>query len=104
MDVQRAEIEFPAPPRGSVATRRGAPSAPESLALLADALRSAHRPLILAGGGVPSAQAADLLRRYVAFIGLLSEYIGAIHTQGMARAPVVERERINFEDPKKMPV
>jgi glycosyltransferase involved in cell wall biosynthesis len=34
----------------------------------------------------------------LAFIGLLSEYIGAIHTQVMARPLVVERERINFED------
>ena len=31
------------------------------------------------------------------FIGLLSEYIGAIHTQVMARPLVLERERINFE-------
>jgi hypothetical protein len=36
----------------------------------------------------------------LAFIGLLSEYIGAIHTQVMARPLVVERERINFEDSK----
>ena len=35
----------------------------------------------------------------LAFIGLLSEYIGAIHTQVMARPLVVERERINFEVP-----
>jgi hypothetical protein len=29
---------------------------------------------------------------------------GHISTQVMARPLVVERERINFEDPKKMPV
>jgi glycosyltransferase involved in cell wall biosynthesis len=31
------------------------------------------------------------------FIGVLGEYIGAIHTQVLRRPPVVERERINFE-------
>lgn len=33
------------------------------------------------------------------FIGVLGEYIGAIHTQVHKRPLVVERERINFEDP-----
>ncbi len=33
----------------------------------------------------------------LAFIGLLSEYVAAIHTQVLARPLVVERERINFE-------
>lgn len=32
------------------------------------------------------------------FIGILGEYIGAIHTQVLKRPLVVERERINFED------
>jgi glycosyltransferase involved in cell wall biosynthesis len=31
------------------------------------------------------------------FIGLLGEYIGAIHTQILRRPPVIERERINFD-------
>jgi len=31
------------------------------------------------------------------FIGILGEYIGAIHTQVLKRPPVVELERINFE-------
>lgn len=31
------------------------------------------------------------------FIGLLGEYIGAIHTQVLHRPPVIEKERINFE-------
>jgi glycosyltransferase involved in cell wall biosynthesis len=31
------------------------------------------------------------------FIGVLGEYIGAIHTQILRRPPVVERERINFD-------
>lgn len=31
------------------------------------------------------------------FIGLLGEYIGAIHTQVMKRPLVVEKERVNFE-------
>jgi glycosyltransferase involved in cell wall biosynthesis len=33
------------------------------------------------------------------FIGILGEYIGAIHTQTMHRPLVVERERINFDVP-----
>ncbi len=31
------------------------------------------------------------------FIGLLGEYIGAIHTQVHRRPPVIERERVNFD-------
>jgi len=31
------------------------------------------------------------------FIGVVGEYIGAIHTQVLHRPPVVERERVNFE-------
>lgn len=31
------------------------------------------------------------------FVGILGEYIGAIHTQVLRRPPVVEKERINFE-------
>jgi glycosyltransferase involved in cell wall biosynthesis len=31
------------------------------------------------------------------FIGILGEYIGAIHTQVLRRPPVIERERINFD-------
>ena len=31
------------------------------------------------------------------FIGLLGEYIGAIHTQVLRRPPVIERERVNFD-------
>ena len=33
------------------------------------------------------------------FIGMLGEYIGAIHTQVHRRPLVVEKERINFEEP-----
>jgi len=33
------------------------------------------------------------------FIGILGEYIGSIHTQVLRRPPVIERERINFEQP-----
>jgi polyisoprenyl-phosphate glycosyltransferase len=32
------------------------------------------------------------------FIGILGEYIGAIHTQVLRRPPVIEKERINFEE------
>ena len=31
------------------------------------------------------------------FIGILGEYIGAIHTQVLHRPLVIEKERINFE-------
>ena len=31
------------------------------------------------------------------FIGILGEYIGAIHTQVLRRPPVIEKERINFD-------
>jgi len=34
------------------------------------------------------------------FIGILGEYVGAIQTQVMKRPLVVERERINFEEPR----
>jgi acetolactate synthase I/II/III large subunit len=68
MDVQRAEIEFPLPPLGPVATSRGGAPPSELLSLLIAAIQSASRPLILAGGGVRSAQAVDLLRRYSALI------------------------------------
>jgi glycosyltransferase involved in cell wall biosynthesis len=37
------------------------------------------------------------------FIGVLGEYIGAIHTQVHKRPLVVERERINFESPAESP-
>lgn len=32
------------------------------------------------------------------FVGILGEYIGSIHTQVLKRPPVIERERINFDD------
>jgi polyisoprenyl-phosphate glycosyltransferase len=31
------------------------------------------------------------------FVGLLGEYIGAIHTQVLRRPPVIEKERMNFD-------
>jgi hypothetical protein len=33
------------------------------------------------------------------FIGIIGEYVGAIHTQVLKRPLVVERERVNFDDP-----
>src|ERR1017187_110250 len=33
------------------------------------------------------------------FVGILGEYIGSIHTQILRRPPVIERERINFDQP-----
>lgn len=38
------------------------------------------------------------------FIGLLGEYIGAIHTQVLKRPLVVEKERVNFPPPHDKPV
>jgi glycosyltransferase involved in cell wall biosynthesis len=32
------------------------------------------------------------------FVGILGEYIGSIHTQVLKRPPVIERERINFDE------
>ncbi len=37
------------------------------------------------------------------FLGILGEYVGAIHTQVQHRPLVVERERINFEYPPGLP-
>jgi len=34
------------------------------------------------------------------FIGLLGEYIAAIHTQVLKRPRVIERERVNFDEPE----
>lgn len=34
----------------------------------------------------------------LAFLGIIGEYVGAIHTQGLKRPLVVEKERINFTD------
>jgi len=33
------------------------------------------------------------------FIGILGEYVGSIYTQVLRRPPVIERERINFDQP-----
>jgi len=33
------------------------------------------------------------------FIGIIGEYVGAIHTQVLRRPPVIEKERINFDEP-----
>lgn len=32
------------------------------------------------------------------FVGIIGEYVGAIHTQILRRPPVIEKERINFDD------
>lgn len=36
------------------------------------------------------------------FMGILGEYIGAIHTQVMNRPRVIEKERVNFEAPRRL--
>jgi hypothetical protein len=37
------------------------------------------------------------------FIGILGEYIGAIHTYVQHRPHVIEKERINFDVPARPP-
>jgi glycosyltransferase involved in cell wall biosynthesis len=37
------------------------------------------------------------------FIGVIGEYIGAIHTQVLKRPLVVEKERVNFDEPTDRP-
>ena len=32
------------------------------------------------------------------FIGMIGEYVGAIHAQVLRRPPVIEKERINFAE------
>ena len=65
MDLQRAEI-----PEFLPATGPAEPETPVALAesqwqALAEALKTAQRPLILAGGGIRSGRAAELLREFV---------------------------------------
>lgn len=35
------------------------------------------------------------------FIGIVGEYIGSIHTQVLRRPPVIEKERVNFEEKER---
>lgn len=37
------------------------------------------------------------------FVGILGEYIGSIQTQVLRRPPVIEKERINFDEPAEPP-
>lgn len=37
------------------------------------------------------------------FVGIIGEYVGSIHTQVMRRPPVIEKERINFEESASEP-
>ena len=54
----------------------------------------------------PAGVAPILIGMFVAFsvqlffLGLLGEYIAVIHTRVMRRPLVIERERINFDDPE----
>jgi acetolactate synthase I/II/III large subunit len=63
MDVQRANI--PERPIAPVVPKSGGNVEPESLADLFNSLQHAQRPLMLVGGGVRSAGAAYLLRKFV---------------------------------------
>lgn len=60
MDVQRADIQVPAP-----RTARTAPGADLPLQQLVEAVRRADRPILLAGGGIRSARLADQLKTLV---------------------------------------
>jgi acetolactate synthase-1/2/3 large subunit len=62
-DVQRAEIA--ASPAERVANRVTGEFRPDSIRDLILALRSAHRPLILAGGGLWSSRTAEMFRRLI---------------------------------------
>ena len=64
MDVQRADIEAPSPSLCHAHSRQRRPIRERSRDLL-DALARAQRPMILAGGGLRSAQAVDAFRRFV---------------------------------------
>jgi acetolactate synthase-1/2/3 large subunit len=59
MDVQRAEVAGPVPPRG--VTSLSAPS-PEDIAAVVRALADAERPVMLVGGGARIAGAGDAVR------------------------------------------
>jgi len=69
MDVQRAEIQTFGPEK-KVSTDCGTPIDPVAITELLNALNSASRPLILAGGGVRSAQAVDLFREFVGAVNI----------------------------------
>lgn len=62
MDVQRADIAVPTPARIAAAAKPAADL--PSVESLLRALRAAQRPLILAGGGIRSAQASLLFRAF----------------------------------------
>jgi acetolactate synthase-1/2/3 large subunit len=64
MDVQRAEIEFPALPAGRVALTQCEKTDRGAISKLTAGLLAASKPLILVGGGIRGAQAAELFRKY----------------------------------------
>ena len=53
-------------------------------------------PLIIGGAMMASIQ--------LVFLGILGEYIGAIHPQLQRRPYAIERERVNFEFPPSAPL
>ncbi len=59
-----------------------------------DSFQLGNAPLVI---GVFFFSAVQLI-----FIGILGEYIGAIHTQVRHRPLVIEKERINFEEDEKV--
>ena len=71
MDVQRTQIDVPNTIPFSLA-KHNAPVtiAPNALCDLFGGIASAKKPLILVGGGIRSAQALELLRRFVETVGV----------------------------------
>ncbi|MCL4487625.1 MAG: thiamine pyrophosphate-binding protein [Chloroflexi bacterium] len=68
MDVQRANI--PDKPITRVVPNQDAASDPDRLETLLRALKTARRPLILAGGGIRPAQSRHLFREFVEAVGI----------------------------------
>jgi 3D-(3,5/4)-trihydroxycyclohexane-1,2-dione acylhydrolase (decyclizing) len=107
-DVQAEAFDFPSAfvePRVWTVYRQ--PPAPEALRRAADAIRAAHRPLIVAGGGVIYSEATAALRAFVDATGipvgetmagrgaLVSEHplsLGAIGATGTSAANRLARD------------
>ena len=90
MDIQRAEVDFPAPLKPAVNTTQLQSS--ELIYKLHPALAAAKRPLILAGGGVRSSQSAGLFRNLISQTG-----IPVVHSlMGVDLLPYDQPERVGL--------
>ncbi|MGH9552119.1 MAG: thiamine pyrophosphate-binding protein, partial [Terriglobales bacterium] len=68
MDIQRAEIDVPAPEKETIP--QGSIVDDSDIDALLAALRKASRPLILVGGGIRASGAVELFRRLAARVGI----------------------------------